>query len=78
MKIAPKNKVLAEKIKTGKPSNNATKLPIVPGAFLEYPLKKRVRKHVRRLNLSNHCLKFFFKSWHFSILFALKSDFLKQ
>ncbi|GAA9862520.1 hypothetical protein VN0635_09270 [Helicobacter pylori] len=51
--------MLAEKIKTGKPSNNATKLPIVPGAFLEYPLKKRVRKHVRRLNLFNYCLKFF-------------------
>ncbi|EKE85701.1 hypothetical protein OUI_0855 [Helicobacter pylori R036d] len=33
---------------------------------------------MRRLNLSNHCLKFFLKLWHFSILFALKSDFLKQ
>ncbi|EJC20241.1 hypothetical protein HPHPP1B_1060 [Helicobacter pylori Hp P-1b] len=51
--------MLAEKIKIGKPSNNATKLPIVPGAFLEYPLKKRVRKHARQPNLFNHCLKFF-------------------
>lgn len=46
IKIVFKNKVLVEKIKMGKFNNNVIKFFIVLGVFLEYLLKKRVKKYV--------------------------------